>query len=568
VRDIDPITGELRQAAGITTRLLLTYVRRAAGPGSVDEVLRRCGLEDRLEQLLDERTWWSLDTKLRLMEAAAAVLEDPSVTRHAGAAALELNVGAGLKIALRALGSPRMVYDNIVRANSRFATSHRMERLELTGERARIRFVTVDDDAVYHPLDCLYNQGLLACVPRMFGLPPARIAHAECGVRGADGCVYDITWQSGGNPVRSTVAGLTGAAAAGLAAALFAPVALPAVLVASAGAGTWVASRRGARLRRRLSELERVVADQARVAEQAGASLQELVTDLDEREVLDKIVANTRTALAGKDVALLVDDDDGPCCAGAVGFSPEAVAALRAWAAGLGPVTDAVTIEDLSVVPGLSGVGRSLCAAPLVYRGRAIGLLVSAAAGPQAYLPRDTDLLRAYATQGAIALANARLFRVQQELATRDGLTGLLNHREFHETVGRELARARRDDGPVAVVLLDLDGFKQVNDRHGHSEGDRLLRAVASALGDVCRGSDMAFRVGGDEFALVLPGSGAAGGETVAARAVAAVAAADPRVGASYGVACAPDDAPGKDDLLARADERLYAMKRAGRIRS
>ncbi len=169
--------------------------------------------------------------------------------------------------------------------------------------------------------------------------------------------------------------------------------------------------------------------------------------------------------------------------------------------------------------------------------------------------------------QAAIALTNASLFDAQEALAKCDPLTGLLNHREFHETVAYELSEGRRGGAPVSVVLLDLDRFKQINDTAGHGAGDRVLRAVASSLADVCRTGDRAFRVGGDEFALVLPRTDLSGASAAADRAVHAMRALSPRVGISYGVAGWPAHGPTKDSLLSQADIGLYEMKRRRRAR-
>jgi len=155
-------------------------------------------------------------------------------------------------------------------------------------------------------------------------------------------------------------------------------------------------------------------------------------------------------------------------------------------------------------------------------------------------------------------------------LALEDHLTGIGNYRRFHDALDRALA-GREGAGPVlSVVLFDLDGFKGVNDRHGHAEGDRVLRLVADALRAGARGADVACRLGGDEFALLLPDTARSGALSVAARIRAAVRAARTDVDVSFGVAAWPEDAPGKDELLVRADAALYAVKaqRGGRDRS
>src|SRR5215210_818610 len=147
--------------------------------------------------------------------------------RHVGECALELNAGPSLTLGLRALGTPRLVYQNVVRANAKFSRSHAMELLELHTDFARISYVDLIGVG-FEPLDCQYNHGLLSCVPGLFGLPPAHVSHPECMGDGATACVYEVSWSPEGDWVRAAVgAGAASAAALG-AAALLAPVALPA----------------------------------------------------------------------------------------------------------------------------------------------------------------------------------------------------------------------------------------------------------------------------------------------------------------------------------------------------
>jgi diguanylate cyclase (GGDEF)-like protein len=178
------------------------------------------------------------------------------------------------------------------------------------------------------------------------------------------------------------------------------------------------------------------------------------------------------------------------------------------------------------------------------------------------------------AAHAVVALDNARLHRIVRHQALIDGLTGLANRRHAERSLETELARAERFGGPLAVILCDLDDFKVVNDRHGHLAGDDVLRELATVLQDTVRSVDVAARWGGDEFALILPGTDAAGGAQLAERARAALAdrtiltqeGVPVQVTASFGVAAWPDHGGG-DELLGAADSALYEAKKRGKNR-
>jgi diguanylate cyclase (GGDEF)-like protein/PAS domain S-box-containing protein len=158
-----------------------------------------------------------------------------------------------------------------------------------------------------------------------------------------------------------------------------------------------------------------------------------------------------------------------------------------------------------------------------------------------------------------------------KQWASRDGLTGLWNRDRLVQELERALGdRRRSDDGAAALLFVDLDGFKAVNDSLGHAAGDELLRVIARKLEAGVRYTDTVARIGGDEFAVLLPGTTREQAERVAGKVAAAVAAVWPvglRGGASVGVAVVEPGGGSAAEVLAAADREMYAVKRAGRIR-
>jgi diguanylate cyclase (GGDEF)-like protein len=188
-----------------------------------------------------------------------------------------------------------------------------------------------------------------------------------------------------------------------------------------------------------------------------------------------------------------------------------------------------------------------------------------------AFSRADREIVQSLVTQGQVALENARLHKIVERQALTDELTDLANRRRFMEVVQREVARAARFNQPLALVLFDLDHFKQINDRFGHQAGDDVLRATASVIKSRIRETDLAARVGGEEFAVILPGTGESGAVTLAeylrrdlTRLV--KVGGDVSVTASFGVV---DLAVAGDvqQLIAAADHALYRAKRTGRDR-
>jgi diguanylate cyclase (GGDEF)-like protein len=173
-----------------------------------------------------------------------------------------------------------------------------------------------------------------------------------------------------------------------------------------------------------------------------------------------------------------------------------------------------------------------------------------------------------------IALGNAQRHRTVEEQALVDGLTGLANRRLCTAALQQELARAHRFEKPLALVLVDIDDFKRINDRWGHPTGDEVLKAFAKRLHESVREIDLAGRWGGEEFALLLPGTDLEGGRELAERVRRALAEHEltapdgeaVRITASFGVAAFPE-ARTQDEIVAASDDALYRAKRSGKNR-
>jgi diguanylate cyclase (GGDEF)-like protein len=164
-----------------------------------------------------------------------------------------------------------------------------------------------------------------------------------------------------------------------------------------------------------------------------------------------------------------------------------------------------------------------------------------------------------------------RRLELEKLRARTDGMTGLLNAAAFVEQTDRALALARRDRAALTVAYIDLDDFKRINDRHGHAEGDRVLRAVAHALSEGIRGADVAARLGGDEFALLLPHTDGAGAQEVVGRFKQRIesvrGASGLPVACSVGVVTFLEAPRDSGEAIRRADELMYEVKALGKSR-
>ncbi len=284
-------------------------------------------------------------------------------------------------------------------------------------------------------------------------------------------------------------------------------------------------------------------------------SLQKVnVTVLNRNNSADRLEAVTQLSV---DSALLSSLD---------GAEPRSCLAVRFARAHHRSATDAPLLA-CSVCA--SCPGETTCS-PLLVSGEVIGSVLVEHASP---LSDDEERrIRESVSQSAPVLANLRNLAIAEQRASTDSLTGLPNRRAIQETIKRMVAHSSRTVSPLSALMIDLDNFKQINDKHGHSRGDEVLAGVGAAIQSTLRASDFAGRWGGEEFLLLLPDTTVDGAVNTAEKVRKAIGEIyvpdiDRRISASVGVATIPDHAGDAEHLERSADRALYTAKRNGRDR-
>jgi diguanylate cyclase (GGDEF)-like protein len=633
--------------------------------------------------LEDEHVWSTYEEKVALFRAAADVLDDEHVSLHIGESALEYQVGTGLRMLLRALGSPARVLSNITKTAEKFSSVATMDCADVTPTSAIVTY-RLDDGWEPDRLDCEYNIGLLRTIGPLFGLPPLQVEHSECQVTGAPECRYELHWPRRSRmrgpekriavledqlfavtaqleAMQSNAVDLVSAddldtvltrilerAGSAVSASRYllalAPTEERGMRVYSTGFSDDAAAREMAEawlLREDLvDEADQIVIEIASARESYGylgalyddhelfpqewvllaAYARMAAAALDHATALDTAWSRGATAAAllrlaqaladvssadqvaqklaeavpdvisgHAAVVLLWDEAEGTLVVRGHSGWPDDVeqwlgkveveSARNTAVANLvrDPVPGFVRTKEIGdeLLRALASVlnVEAVATVPIMHHGELLGLVVAGFLEEEIPQQRAAVLERmvGVADLSATALLNARLLRRVRDQALHDSLTGLANRALFEERVSTSLARAGRDGLRPALLFIDLDHFKRINDSLGHEHGDVVLRSVADRLNGIVRAGDELARVGGDEFALLLHDVDRPRALDLAERvreSISTPVRLDGEavvVSASVGLSVFPDDGTSYDELLRHADYAMYDAKDHGR---
>jgi diguanylate cyclase (GGDEF)-like protein len=288
------------------------------------------------------------------------------------------------------------------------------------------------------------------------------------------------------------------------------------------------------------------------------------------RDVAEHLVEGLHEAFGGARCAALVLEASGACAVATSSEEEPPEGPPDAFSLREAPALLArLEAEEDALLAQALPQAVNVAVLPLRAEEDVLGLIAVECGPGTAVLGTPTlEMLEHFADQGALAARNVRLIEEVTRLAHSDPLTGLANRRAFDLVYERETARRQRTLEPLSLVLLDIDHFKQVNDEHGHDAGDEVLRHVGTRLPEAARPTDLCVRMGGEEFAVLLPGCAPIQAMQIAERLRAAIAGDAPLpITASAGVATLGVHVDAPADLLPAADEALYRAKHAGRDR-
>ena len=668
-----------RDFSGVIMRYLLSFLQTCTPPGTLERVFERAG-ETRPLATVDDASGWSTYAQYRkLLEAIAQELHGLTTVAGIGEHVYDVMLAPDLAEAMSSLGSPGAVYAALAGLSDSITPAIELRTEEIGPNSCQISLRFKEG---YEPFreNCVFQMGLYAIMPRIFGYPDAEVVVQSCQCDGADACRADIRWdivesdaariaraelqaqwsQARLEELQHTVAELV--SGDGLATVLSRVVAaagraVPALsyfldLKASESTERWVCSEglTAAEAIRISDEYDQaaaagapghvcrieVVSDRqsygylvalraetapfeshehstldsyARLAASAldseaaiveahtqAATAQALLTlssslsELTSTEEMASRLAAAIPSIVNCDRAIVWLFEPGGQTgklSAVSGFDPICEAELRSLEIPVGATGRSLTRafrHDLeTTVSGLTSALTSVGSVaalsfPIMFDNESYGwVTVDVTRHPERLADDEaiTERLRGLAGQAAVAIRNSRLLDEIRHQALHDHLTGLPNRVLVLDRVEQTLARARREHLEVALLFIDLDGFKDVNDTFGHGVGDQMLKAVAARFAGTLRDSDTVARLGGDEFVVLAEGlSLAAGPELVAERLLAVLAEPfcldndtdkSATISASIGIASGRRD--NAEELLRDADIALYAAKEAGKNR-
>lgn len=328
----------------------------------------------------------------------------------------------------------------------------------------------------------------------------------------------------------------------------------------------------------RLYSLERRRASQL---EAINAIAQQTTAVLDVKELLSKVCSLIQQAFHVSHVSVLLKEEEDLVLRAHHGELTPRIPEGGRWPAGAGLWGEALASSKTLIEndaqadperPGFYLETHSRMCIPLVSFGQTLGVLVLDSAQPRAFNPGETQPLESVADICATAIQNAHYVERVKQLAYLDGLTGIFNRRFFELRITEEIERARRFGAGMAIIMVDIDQFKRLNDEFGHLLGDEVLRQVSSIFHQQLRKIDVVCRYGGEEFAILLSQTNPQHALSIAEKLRRLVETWQfpgvPRpVTISAGTANYPDHGSARDELVKAADAGLYAAKQAGRNR-
>jgi diguanylate cyclase (GGDEF)-like protein len=486
---------------------LVRHVRTLRGDDGPTQLLRLANVPYTAAYLEDIGNWIWYEEAIALFEAAIELTGDPGLARRVGEEMVRQHAGTPVATLLRSLGSPEAIFDQLAVAVTKFSTVTEMRPLEVSPGRAIVEAKARPGFSRHRHL-CAWTRGMLSQATPLFGLPPARVEESQCELRGDGRCVYTVSWDAAAADEMSD------------------PQAL-------------------------ISALESQVAAMKDRLESMYATARDLIAFDDVDAALARVTERAATAVRAPKylLAARLNHTDYVHHRGFADEDPDAVA--KALLAG-----------------ELDDGDESRLIVEVASARRRYGWLMAASA-TQAFFAQERDLLDVYARYAAAVLDAATALDDASWRADHDHLTELYNRRRLTSELERELLQAARYERSGALLMLDLDNFKFVNDSCGHGAGDRLLKAIAQVLDERVRGSDVVARLGGDEFAVILPEADAEQARTVAEALRRAVREVPSELGLptgmSVGIALFGSvERSTVDDVLAAADVALYRAKESG----